>query len=66
MVWTHRRKFLGGTMPLEVTAIWHAYINLHLTSPSLGLSFPCIEVNILSSLLPQSLDEANLFGLGPN
>jgi len=27
---------------------------------------PFLRFSILSSLLPQSLDEANVFGLGPN
>uniref|UniRef100_A0A3N7FPD3 Uncharacterized protein n=1 Tax=Populus trichocarpa TaxID=3694 RepID=A0A3N7FPD3_POPTR len=42
----------------EVTAIWHAHINLQLTSPSLGLSFhstkPYCRVEVvLRKSLPQ-------------
>nr|TKS17063.1 hypothetical protein D5086_0000018940 [Populus alba] len=62
----------------EVTAIWNAHINLQLTSPSLGLSFHSTKILYISySLsshflhlgtlnLPKSLDEVNLFGLGPS
>uniref|UniRef100_A0A3N7FPD5 Uncharacterized protein n=1 Tax=Populus trichocarpa TaxID=3694 RepID=A0A3N7FPD5_POPTR len=39
----------------EVTAIWHAHINLQLTSPSLGLSFHSTKVKSPSLLTSPSL-----------